>query len=262
MKNFMKRLKNILAVVCTVAYLIVVLGLTSDDSRNRICNKVEVAIADSLENEFLTSDDILKMVYEYNKKLLGYPIGTINSEEMEIRLRNHPSVKKAEVFVCADGSLNIDIKQRRAILRIINMNQESYYVSADGAIIPWSDKYTARVLVANGHIAESYDSENMKYVNQAGDESTIKWLHEVANFIDKSQFWKAQIEQIHVDRSGELELIPRVGPHIIQFGLPNNYEQKFRKLLAFYEQGLNKTGWNKYKTINLKYEGQIVCTLR
>jgi cell division protein FtsQ len=258
----MKRLKNILVVVCMIVYLIVVLGLTSDNSKNRICNKIDIHIADSLENGFLTSDDILEMVHENYDKILGYPIGKINSEEMETRLRKHPSVRKAEVFICADGSLNIDIEQRKAILRIINHRQESYYVSADGAIIPWSEKFTARVLIANGYIPDSYDSDKMNFVDQAGKESMIKWLYELANYIEDNQFWKAQIEQIYVTRSGELELIPRVGPHVIQFGIAADFERKFRKLLAFYEQGLSKTGWNKYKTLNLKYEGQIVCTLR
>lgn len=258
----MKRLKNILVVACMIVYLIVVLGLTSDNSKNRICNKIEIHISDSLEKGFLTSDDILEMVHENNVKILGYPIGKINSEEMETRLRQNPSVRKAEVFVCADGSLNIDIEQRKAILRIINQRQESYYVSADGAIIPWSEKFTARVLIANGYITDSYDSDKMNFVDQTGKGGVVKWLYELASYIENNQFWKAQIEQIYVTRSGELELIPRVGPHIIQFGLADDFERKFRKLLAFYEQGLSRTGWNRYKTLNLKYEGQIVCTLR
>ena len=258
----MKRLKNILIVVCITAYLIVVLGLTSDNSKNRVCNEIDIQISDSLENGFLSSDDILEMVHAYNQKILGYPIGLINTEEMENRIREHPSVRETEVFICADGSLNIKIEQRRAILRIINQKQQSYYLSGDGALIPWSDKFTARILVANGFIPESYDPERMNSLEDAGDDSIIPKLFKLANYVEANQFWKAQIEQIYVDRSGELELIPRVGPHIIKFGSPTDIDVKFRKLYAFYKQGLSVTGWNKYKTISLQYEGQVVCTLR
>jgi cell division protein FtsQ len=258
----MKRLKNILVAVGIIVYLIVVLGLTGEHWKNSVCNTININITDSLGNGFVTSEEVLGMVFKNNDKLLGYPVGLINTEKIETTLNQHPSIKHAEVFICADGSLNIEIEQRKAILRIINHNHESYYVSADGAIIPWSEKYTMRVLVANGYITDDFSHNGGEFVNRAGEENRTKWLYEIAKYIDDNPFWKAQIEQIYVSRSGELELIPRVGPHIIQFGDPNDVEKKFQKLHAFYKQGLNRTDWNKYETINLKYEGQIVCTLR
>ncbi len=258
----MKKIKNILIAFSILAYLIVVLGLTGEKSKNRICNRITINITDSLENGFITSEEVLGLVMKNNDKLLGYPIGQISAEKMEKTLKQHPSIKSAEVFVCADGSLHIDIEQRKAILRIIDQNNESYYLSADGAIIPWSEKFTMRVLVANGYITDDYKHNRVDYINQAGEDNRTRGLFDIAKYIESHPFWKAQIEQIYVTRSGELELIPRVGPHVIRFGDPQDVEKKFQKLLAFYQQGLNRHGWNKYEIINLKYEGQIVCTLR
>jgi cell division protein FtsQ len=51
-----------------------------------------------------------------------------------------------------------------------------------------------------------------------------------------------------------------VGNHKIILGDCSDLEQKFKKLFAFYKDGLNKIGWNTYKTINLKYKNQVVCT--
>ena len=48
----------------------------------------------------------------------------------------------------------------------------------------------------------------------------------------------------------------------IVIGEVYNLESKFNKLMLFYEEGLSKTGWNEYKTINLKYKDQVVCTKR
>ena len=48
----------------------------------------------------------------------------------------------------------------------------------------------------------------------------------------------------------------------IVIGTVDNLAEKFDNLRAFYEQGLSKYGWNKYKTINLKFKNQIVCTKR
>jgi cell division protein FtsQ len=54
-------------------------------------------------------------------------------------------------------------------------------------------------------------------------------------------------------------LIPRVGAHIIKFGKFDHHLIKFRKLKAFYTEGLNHIGWNDYEIINLKYANQIIC---
>ncbi|MCC6689974.1 MAG: hypothetical protein IT235_00435, partial [Bacteroidia bacterium] len=86
-------------------------------------------------------------------------------------------------------------------------------------------------------------------------------LFELAKYITADEFWKAQIEQVYVNADNELELIPRVGNQRIILGDITEMDQKFKKLLIFYRQGLNPTGWwNKYSVINLKFKNQIVCT--
>jgi cell division protein FtsQ len=37
-------------------------------------------------------------------------------------------------------------------------------------------------------------------------------------------------------------------------------ENKFKKLKAIYTEVLPKVGFEQYKTINLKYKGQVVCS--
>ena len=43
-------------------------------------------------------------------------------------------------------------------------------------------------------------------------------------------------------------------------GDAEDLDKKLYKLRLFYAEGLNKTGWNEYKVINLKYANQVVCT--
>jgi len=79
------------------------------------------------------------------------------------------------------------------------------------------------------------------------------------NYINKSEFWKAQIEQVYVNSDREFELVPKVGNHTILFGDTTQTEGKFKKLEVFYREGLNTDGWNDYKTINVKFKNQIIC---
>ena len=84
-------------------------------------------------------------------------------------------------------------------------------------------------------------------------------LVKIAHFLKNDRFWRNQIEQIHVTAKQEFVMVPRVGNHLIEIGKADNLERKFGKLKEFYIEGLNKVGWNKYATISLKYENQIVC---
>jgi cell division protein FtsQ len=81
----------------------------------------------------------------------------------------------------------------------------------------------------------------------------------MASYVDKDPFLKAFIEQIFVRADNDLVLIPKVGSAKIIFGDTENMEGKFEKLLVFCKEGLNRIGWNKYRSIDLRFEGQIIC---
>jgi cell division protein FtsQ len=81
----------------------------------------------------------------------------------------------------------------------------------------------------------------------------------MALYVDKDPFLKAFIEQIFVRADNELVLIPKVGNAYIIFGDTKNLEVKFEKLLVFCKEGLNRIGWNKYRSIDLRFEGQVIC---
>jgi cell division protein FtsQ len=55
-------------------------------------------------------------------------------------------------------------------------------------------------------------------------------------------------------------IIPISGMHTIHFGRADEQvEEKFKRLKIFYKEGLKKVGWDQYKTINLKFDKQVVC---
>ena len=87
-------------------------------------------------------------------------------------------------------------------------------------------------------------------------------LLEVVRVLDRSEFWKAQVEQINVTRDGQIELVPRVGDHLLILGTADNVEDKLERLMNFYSKGLDNVGWNKYRSISVAYDGQVVCKKR
>lgn len=82
--------------------------------------------------------------------------------------------------------------------------------------------------------------------------------------VESDGYWSAEIVQIVASSASsgaiELVLIPRSGDFRIVFGEIDDTERKFDKLMKFYRDGLGNIGWDRYRTINLKYNNQVVCT--
>jgi cell division protein FtsQ len=120
--------------------------------------------------------------------------------------------------------MNIKILQRTPVLRIFNQYGQTYYVAKNGFKMPVNNQYTARVITANGKIAETLvDSAFTK------SKTSIDLL-KIANYCHNDLFWRAQIEQLYVDNFKDILLIPKVGNHTIVVGTAENIEKKNGKI--------------------------------
>ena len=82
--------------------------------------------------------------------------------------------------------------------------------------------------------------------------------------VSEDSFWGAEIVQFVADTTsmGEisLRLVPRSGDFIIEFGTLEKREEKLAKLQNFYDDGLSRVGWNRYKVVDVRYNKQVICT--
>ncbi|MEQ8909089.1 MAG: hypothetical protein RIC95_07845 [Vicingaceae bacterium] len=244
----------------------VLLGFVNHEQNLKPCEDIQIRIDRSNGNFFVEEEDIYGMVYHTADSILGRPLSEIDAEGLEHKINNHPSVSNSEVFKTIDGHLVIEVEQRTPIVRLFTYGGDSYYIDSTGRFMPPSNKYTARVMIANGFIFD--DFVEVSHLNARSMKDSVAFrtyvddVFQLADFIRKDAFWKAQIEQLYVNKDFEVELIPRVGNHRIVFGDASDIRHKFNKLKIFYEKGLSKTGWNEYSVINLKYADQVVCTKR
>lgn len=245
-----------------VAAVFVVLGLVNKNQGEMMLGKPIINIDYETENRFIDEEDVLIQIVNENDTA-PLLMGNVNVNELEKKIENSPAIKSAEIYKTIDGKLIVDVKQRRPIVRVFSGN-DSYYIDENGWLMLTSVAYTSRLLVVNGDFFEAYSKRykfNYENLNDSLKGKTIlDDIYQISKFIDKSEFWRAQIEQVYVDKDLEFVLIPKVGNHKIVFGGVENLSGKFEKLMIFYERGLSKTGWNEYSTINLKYKNQVVCT--
>ena len=259
-----KRVIIIAAIVLLLVYLGVSLGFMSERRDRLVCTGIVVTIPDSMEHRFLGRRDVMALIMSNGHKWIGEYLRDINTQSVESLIYRNPAVKEAKVFKTVGGTLKIEVTQRQPVLRIINRYGENFYIDDDGGMMPWSAKFTARVLVANWNIPDRFDSRKANSYSLLSDTTasnhTLKDLTRLALFIRDNDFWNAQIEQVFVEENGDFDLIPRVGGHLIILGKLDDMEDKFAKLKLMYEVGLPNEGWNKYSTINLKFRNQVVCT--
>lgn len=261
----MRKVRNILIFLVVAAYLVVTFSFVAARGDEQVCNKIEVRIVDSVQNGFIQSKDILKLLDNKDIRLIGKNFKNINLPALEAELNTFAPIENAEIFKAVGGTVIIEIQQRNPIVRVFDYENQSYYIDDKGYLLRLSGKYTSHVPVANGAIggvSSPSKSINVMSLQKPGKRSVLAEIYQLAKFIDEHEFWKAQIQQIYVNSNYEFELIPRVGSHVILFGDISNCEEKFTNLESLYHNGLNAVGWNKYETINLKYKGQVICTKR
>ncbi len=227
-----------------VAYIGASVILFSGTARTRICTTCHITIADSTTLRFVTPRDVAAMLEKDNLSPLGIRAEFIDIAKIEKSLGEKSRIKRAECYFSPSGATKVIVYQREPIIRIMTAHR-NYYVDREGKVMGVADNFAAYVPIATGHITEKFAQES---------------LFQFALFLHEDKFWNALIEQIDVDAKQEITLVPRVGGQLIRLGTIDGYQKKLKKLMVLYKNGFNKIGWNNYKEINLKYEGQIVCT--
>ena len=82
---------------------------------------------------------------------------------------------------------------------------------------------------------------------------------ELVNFLENSSLWKEKFVQIRIDDKGDITLIPREGRERFIIGQPYEIEDKARKMEMYYTHIVPEKGEKKYRTVDLRFKGQIVC---
>ena len=240
-----------------VFLLVVVLALFSAISRKKdsFAGGVEVEVVPLESGDKLISERDVKqaLLLAFGNTLEGTELGRLEVDRMEHVLEDDPFVLDAEAYIDQRNVLHVKIKQREPLLRILDNNGGNYYLDRNGVKMPPSKNFAAHVLVATGNVAP-YTPEFQKK-----KKNTLKDLFTLTQTLQADEFFASFIQQIHVSNTGEFTLVPLVGDQNIVLGTARKLDDKLHRLKIFYRQGIPYVGWREYESINLKYNGQVVC---
>lgn len=210
---------------------------------------IQVFLMNNEDNHYLDESEVISTL----NQIFEDEGMDVNLKKVESYLLENPYIHNAQVYKDLKNNLMVNIKLRRPLARMVTKNKSHSYISYDGHILPISSKYTSHVPLITGPYAENFNRENMRV-----EESDIK-IFNLLNAIDQDEFFSVQITQLEIDKKLNIKMYPQVTKQVIEFGKPEDIEDKFRKLEIFYHTILPQKGWNSYSRVNVNFKGQIVA---
>jgi len=118
------------------------LAFVSKEEKHIRAKTLNINIHNTEENVFIDEDDIRNFFYERQDSIVNSELSRINVNALEKALNSHPAVENSEISVSVNGDVKVEVVQRTPLVRIINMDGESYYIDTKTRLMPLSDKYT------------------------------------------------------------------------------------------------------------------------
>ncbi len=244
----------------------VLMGFANLHHEVKMCTGVEIIIDQSKSDPLFTPSDLKLQLTDTYGKFERKKLHDIDLESIQLFLQNNPYVESANARTTIEGRLVIEISQCNPLARLITPGGENYYLDTHGKILPVDPAHPVRVIIANGAVEMPLKAGNSIFSKESKKQvppevlQTLLNIHSISLQLRADSVLNALVEQIYVKPGGDLQLFTKAGSHIIEFGDSNNSPEKLANLKTFYKFGLSKTGWTRYKIINLKFKNQVVCT--
>jgi len=259
----MKRILNILFWIVVVAGVIFAVGFVNKKHKSQSIKTININIQSNDSDNFITENDIYTIIEQIYDSIEGLSFADLDIETVERSINHNQYIYASEVHATIDGIIEIDVMLREPVVRVINTGGEQCYIDTEGQIMELHKSQVSHVMIASGSINDPLSCRSIRDYNNNSDSlrnNDLQIIFKLATYIRNHTFYNAMIEQIYFNPNGDIELIPKLGNHLIILGDTNDLEMRMGKLMAFYQKGLRNMDWYKYKTINLKYNNQVVCS--
>ncbi len=253
-----KKAALITADVILAGYLAVALTVfNKPDESKTLCTKLTIDVADSSTSGFIDAREVKRRLTAHSLNPMGKPIAAVSARDIEDMLRRSPFINTAECHKTIGGEVCITVTQRMPVIRIKADDGSDYYIDDKNCIMP-NSSFTSDLIIASGRFGQKFATQ---------------YIAPMARTLMADDLWRNLVEQIHVTDTYGIEIVPRVGDHIVYLGnIPECKDSKVRdeaveafvrrkmtRLVKFYRYGLSHAGWNRYDYIDLEFDNQIIC---
>lgn len=189
--------------------------------------------------KFLSTSFVNKLLIQNIGELPWETKDSLDLNMLEISLENTPYILNAEVFSFPEGTLGINIQERKPLLKV--QDEKIYYLDNLGIEFPMSESYRPLVPIFIGEL-DSFQKNN---------------LLSLVNFFNKDPFLKSELKTIYY-KSNSFYVGLRSYDFEVEIGTMSMILDKILKLKVFCAYQNNNELQKKYKLISLKFKNQIV----
>lgn len=225
-------------------FSVMLLFSCTDYVEMRDCSEIRIDVSDSL---VVKAETVKAAILQEYGCCIGCNLDSLDLGRIEAAVDSIPCVLKGQAWTTRDGILHVSATARKPVVRLCRDNIE-LFCDADGYLFPIRDYPQEGIRTVSGDIPLK-----MRAGAHGRPESERQrlWLHGVTEVA-----LHGFEGQISVTDGGELRLLPDGEDEVYLFGTPDDIEDKFRKI-EIYTDRIRPV--KKYKTVNLKYKGQIIC---
>jgi cell division protein FtsQ len=195
------------------------------------------------EDHLLISKNIVdKLLIQNQQAVECMPKDILDLNELESKISSHPMIEKAEVYITVNGEVRVEVAQRKPLARVIS--EPSFYIDSRGEMMPLSPEHSARVILVYGNV----------------DASNLQTINELLQYITQDEFLKLYVTEIIVNEEQQFSLAIRTYDFEVAVGTTKDLDKKMNNFKAFYQKAKKDKLLQTYKTVNLHFDQQVVCT--
>lgn len=239
-----KTLFKALLLLSALGYLVFAIIKVSRSPQDMVCTGMEYHFQDSAEVRLVEGADVDAYLEKQGITAEGKPLSDIDMRKIEQVLTANPYIDTVTCHYTAAGKLCVRIKPLHPLLHVFANDGGEFYVDGDGNFMSAGGQ-NVDLPVVTGYARPEY---------------VVAHLLPLGRMLKEDDYWNELTEQIDIDDKGKVKIITRYAGQQVLIGDPEDFEEKLERVRLFYEKGMPKVGWNKYRTINASYKGQIICT--
>lgn len=230
-----------------VALLVAGVWWARSRETDELCRRVTVQIVNQDSTMFVTEQGVKAELAQNGFKLVGKPMWQISAARIEQTLSSSQYLENVECVKAKNGEIIIRASQLVPVMRVFETDGSSYYVNADGKRMNATSFYHSDVPVVQGKFTKKFPATR---------------LLPLVKYVENDSLLRSLVTMYTMRDSNNIFIVPSIYGHIVNMGNVANIDNKFEKLKLFYREVLPAKGWETYDTISVKWDHQVVATLR
>ena len=212
------------------------------------------------DNGFVKTDSVMSYVEAISDIKHHAANSSVNLMKIRDFLNSNPWIESSSAYIGLNDTLIIHAKEYDPVIRVFNQDKRSVYVTSDGVVIPSSPNYAPHLIIASGEFSFPTPDSKTTVNDSVYANTGLPEALAIAKAIRNDQTTAKHIGQIYKNTNNKYELMVNNLPARVILGDTNMVANKLTRLGILLEKYGGTEELDNYKTLDLKYKNQIVCT--